>query len=247
MIEKNIQSQLMKKEKILISNMMDKYKTYLKSKKSTYSNFLNPSELSLVVAYLRHNHIPYSIYEPYPFLEKKIIYFGNYDNFVTFYKMVSVKELTHQQVLGTLFSIGLNDNMIGDIFIEKGICYYTNLSKLNSFLEKNLTVIGKEQVKLIKVEEILLEEEHFDCFTVLVNSMRLDNIVSKITSQSRRQVEEMLLEKRIVLNYKEIKSASIVLKENDIISIRRVGKFKIGKQEGFTKKENIILKIYKYR
>ena len=37
-----------------------------------------------------------------------------------------------------------------------------------------------------------------------------------------------------------------MVKENDIISIRKVGKFIIGKEEKRTKKDNIVLSIKKY-
>lgn len=246
MIERNKHNQLTKQDKILISNMIDKYENYKKSGRNTYSNFLNPYELNLVISYFNYYHIQYSIYEPYPFLEKKIIYFGEYDNFVTFYQISAPKELSHSQVLGSLFSIGFNENTIGDIFIEKGICYYTNLTKMNNFLEENLSSVGHQIVKLDKINEINLQENHFESFTILVSSMRLDNIVSKITNKSRSQVGQMFLDKRVLLNYSEVKNTSIFLKENDILSIRKVGKFKIGKQQGITKKENMILEIYKY-
>jgi len=235
-----------KQDKILISNMIDKYEIYKKSGKSTYSNFLNPYELKVVTSYLKHSHIPYSIYEPYSFLEKKIIYFGEYDNFISFYQITAPNELSHKQVLGSLFSIGLNETTIGDIFIEKGICYYTNLTRMNNYLEENLNSIGSQVVELKQIDELILEENHFELFTILVSSMRLDNIISKITSQSRNQVGQMFLDKKILLNYSEVKNTSILLKENDILSIRKVGKFKIGSSQGLTKKENIILEIYKY-
>lgn len=235
-----------KQDKILISSMIDKYEKHKSSGKTTYSNFLNPSELNLVISNLKHLHIPYSIYEPYSFLEKKIIYFGEYDNFITFYQITAPNELSHRQVLGCLFSIGLNENTIGDIFIEKGICYYVNLTRMNNYLEENLRSVGNQIVKLDKISEIVLEEEHFELFTILVSSMRLDNIVSKITSQSRNQAIAMISDDKILLNYSEIKNSSTFLKENDILSIRKFGKFKIGKKQGVTKKENIILEIYKY-
>ena len=56
----------------------------------------------------------------------------------------------------------------------------------------------------------------------------------------------MFLDKMILLNYHEIKNNNTILKEDDILSIRRYGKYKIGKDLGFTKKDNIILEIIKY-
>lgn len=246
MVDKDLNVHYKKDEKILISNIVDKYNQYQKTGKSTCSNFLNSVSLNLVISYLEYKKIPYSIYEPYPFLEKKIIYFGNYEDFVTFYKVKISKNITHSKILGTLFSIGMNENTIGDIIVEDGYFFYTNLTRFNSYLEDNFSFISRELITLEKVSKIELVQEHYKIFTILVSSMRFDTIISKLTSKSRNQVKKLILEKSILLNYKEINNFSINLKENDILSIRKVGKFKIGKSQGLTKKENIILEIFQY-
>ena len=70
MVDKDLNIYYKKDEKILISNIVDKYNQYQKTGKSTCSNFLNSVNLNLVISYLEYKKIPYSIYEPYPFLEK---------------------------------------------------------------------------------------------------------------------------------------------------------------------------------
>lgn len=234
-----------KEDKILLANILDKYKSYQKTGRSVCSNFLNSEKLKLVTNYLNHKKISYSIYEPYPFLEKKIIYFGEYDNFITFYK-AKINDINHSNILGTLFSLGIDDSLIGDIFVEDGYFYYTNLTRMNSFLESNLVLIKNELIKLIKVDEIILNKNHFETTKILVSSMRLDCIVSKLTSKSRSQVNSMILDKLILLNYHEVKNINTILKEDDVLSIRKYGKYKIGKKLGNTKKDNIILEIIKY-
>lgn len=81
----------------------------------------------------------------------------------------------------------------------------------------------------------------------MVSSMRVDIIVSKLANKSRSQVNDLITSKKIFLNYQELKNNSILLKENDILSIRHVGKFKIGTKLGNTKKDNIILEINQYK
>lgn len=68
MVDKDLKTYYTKEEKILISNIIDKYEQYQKTGKSTCSNFLNPVNLNLIILYLEYKKIPYSIYEPYPFL-----------------------------------------------------------------------------------------------------------------------------------------------------------------------------------
>lgn len=235
-----------KKENILISSIMDKYRIYKKDNKSTCTNFLNPSELKLATSYLNSEKINYSIYEPYPFMEKKIIYFGDYEDFVTFYKISISKEITHPNILGTLFSLGLTPNTIGDIFLEEGYFYYTNLSRMNPFLEHNLLTINNERITLNRANEIIIKRKQFEEYTIMVSSLRIDNIISKLASCSRNQALDMIKNKLVLLNYEEEIKAHTILKKDDIISIRRVGKFKIGQEKGCTKKNNLILEIYKY-
>lgn len=235
-----------KNDRILIANVLDKYKSYVKSGKNTCTNFLNNEQLKMITKYLDHKKIPYSIYEPYSFLEKKIISFGKYNNFITFYKVNINSDIKHSNILGTLFSLGLDESLIGDIFVEDGYFYYTNLTRMNSFLETNLVLIKNQVVTLEKVDEILLTKNHLEKTSILVSSMRIDNVISKITSKSRNQVNKMLIDKLVLLNYKEINSNSILLKEGDILSIRKFGKYKIGEKIGFTKKDNIVLEISKY-
>lgn len=240
-----IDSYYKKEDRIIIANILDKYKSYLKTGKSNYSNFLNSETLKIVTQYLNNKKISYSIFEPYPFLDKKIIYFGEYENFVTIYK-INVSDITHQQILGTLFSFGLDDSLIGDIFIEDDCFYYTNLTRMNSFLENHLIMIKNKLLTLTKVDEITLNKNHFETITVLVSSMRIDNIVSKLISKSRGQVNKMILDKMLLLNYKEVNNNNTLLKEGDILSIRKYGKYKIGQDIGFTKKKNMVLEIIKY-
>jgi len=234
-----------KEDKILLANVLDKYKAYEKNGISTYTNFLNMGQARLVSNFLDNKKISYSIFKPYPFLEKVIIYFGEYEDFVTFYK-ASINDITHSQILGTLFSLGFDEGLIGDIFVEDGYFYYTNLTRMNSFLESNLMMIKGELIKPVKTDEIVLNKKHFEDYTILVSSMRLDSVVSRIISKSRNQVNDLILDKMVLLNYAEVNKTNILLKEGDILSIRRFGKYKIGKVVGTTKKDNMVLEIIKY-
>ena len=226
--------------------IQDKYNKYNSTGIDTCSNFLNLEKLKIVTKYLDSKKIEYHIYEPYDFLEKKIIYFGEYLDYVTIYKATIPDKINHSNILGTLFSLGISDDIIGDIFVEDGYFYYTNLTRMNQFIEDNLTRISNYPVKLKRVDEIILNKDHFKELNVLVSSKRLDNVVSKIINKSRRQIDEMIANKEILLNYEEIKNGNKILNDNDILSIRRHGKYKIVCEDGITKRNNIVLKLVKY-
>lgn len=235
-----------KEDKIVLRNVLDKYNKYINYGISTYSNFLNSRELSIVTNYLNSKKIEYSIYPEYDFIEKKIIVFGNYQDYITYYKVNIDNTITHSNILGTLFSLGLNDDMIGDIIVEDGYFYLTSLSRMDEFLNHEFLSIKHKSIKLKKVEDIILEKEHFKSINILVSSYRLDNIVSKITNNSRSIIDRMILDKEITLNYHDIKNSSINLVKGDILSIRRHGKYKVGDNKGLTKKNKFILEVIKY-
>ena len=86
MIEKDKLLTLNKKDRILVSSILDKYRQYQKTQKGVASNFLNPSEMKLVTNYLNYYQIQYSIYDKYHFLEKKIIYLESMNHILLFIK-----------------------------------------------------------------------------------------------------------------------------------------------------------------
>ena len=81
---------------------------------------------------------------------------------------------------------------------------------------------------------------------VLVSSMRVDTRVSKITNTNRLKVNSMIKDNIILVNYNTVKSSSLILKNNDILSIRKYGKYIIKNIIGTTKKNNLVLEIEKY-
>ena len=91
-----------------------------------------------------------------------------------------------------------------------------------------------------------MNKERYQNIEIVVNSLRLDIIVSKLANISRSKALEKIRNHEIHLNFKEQNKSTYLLKKDDILSIRRVGKFKIGKVLNVTKKDKFILEIRKY-
>lgn len=243
--EEIIKKTINKSDKILVSNVLDKYIKNIKTGLDTYTNFLDLREYNLIVNILRRYKIIYKIYKPIPECEKTIVYFGNYNNYVSIYK-INIKEVEHKDVLGILFSIGFNYDTIGDIFIEDNHFYITNLTKLNQYLEINLTMIKNKRIELKKVDSIELTKERFSSFNIVIPSYRIDVIVSKLAHISRNDSLTYLKNKLIFVNYEEVTNSSKFINKGDIISIRKVGKFIISDELSKSKKDNILLEVKKY-
>lgn len=237
-----------KEDKMLIASLLDKYEKYLKTGKEITSNFLTDNEIELFNNRIKKYDIDYHIIEKIKDSDKKIIGFGNLEilkNYITIYHGISNKKIEHKDILGTLFSIGLTHYTIGDIYIDNNEFYLTNLTRLNRFLEDNFTEVKKSTIKLNIVDSIKINKKYLD-LEISVNSLRIDSIISKLSNMSRNDSQDKIKNNDILINSKEINKSTILVKENDIISIRKVGKFKIGKIIGTTKKDKIILEVKKY-
>ena len=233
-----------KEDKIIVSNILDKYIKYNKTNISTYTNFLDQRRLKLVEDTLKYLKIDYNIYINNDYLEKAIIYFGEYEDFITIYQIDGKFE--HKDILGTLFSLGLDYDLIGDIVVEENYAYFTSLTRLNDLIDNNVNMIKNKYIKPKKVNEMIITKDKFNNFNIIISSMRLDCIVSKLANLGRNDAVKYINDGFVLLNYKECKNIKKQVFEGDIISIRKVGKFKIRNEEKKTKKDNILLNISKY-
>lgn len=248
-LKENLIFGLEKSDKMIISNLIDKYYLYEKKKIPSYSNFLDLRVLSLFESRVKNEDISYKIIEKIPDSEKKVVWFGpleDGEDSITLYHGICQNPVRHKDVLGCLFKIGLNTSTIGDIVVEDNEFYFTNLTRINSFVENNLVSIGKQKVTINKVNTITLTKERYQEITIVVNSMRLDTIISRLANVSRNSALNKIKNKEIYVNFQEVIKPTYLLKEQDILSIRRVGKFKIGKILHETRKNKILLEIKKY-
>lgn len=241
MIDKNrlINEISNKDDRILIASLIDKYKKYCVSNKLVSSSFLNEHQELLVRKYIPN--LP--IYKVNEMCSKSII--SKTPDDINILKITPVKDIAHKDVLGCLFSLGLTSSMIGDIFIEEDCIYLTALSRMTNFLIDNLTCIKKIPVKISITDDLVLIKNHLEVFNCFVTSMRLDTIVSSLANISRSKAVFLITSKMVLVNY-QIQTKIKDVRYNDIISIKKVGKFKIGNILLETKKNKKKLEVYKY-
>ena len=189
------------------------------------SNFLSPIEIRYIINILNKRHFKYKIFKPFEESEKNIIYTNKLD--IVVFKIESNKSLTHQEILGSLFSHNLNESFFGDIIIDSN-CYIVALNKIKDYLKNNFIEIGRKNIKLIEVDKCEIEDYQLKFQDIYLNtsSLRIDSIISKIIPTSRAISNEIINNEEVLINYQVIKNKNITLKENDIFSIRKVGKFK---------------------
>lgn len=185
--------------------------------------------------------------------ERRMISFNN--SYGTSFPMKLLKlestskfnQLAHKDFLGGILATGIKRNKIGDLLVKDNVCYVPVHEDIEKFLVLNINKIGNCSCNIKVLEEYdLLPQITFKEEVILVSSLRIDNIVSKLANVSRTKAQVMVDQGSVMLDYVGIRDKSYELKENERVTIKSVGKFIIGTIVGFSKSGKLKINIKKY-
>lgn len=207
--------------------------------------FLNKKDVMALKGKLQKDE--YKIYSPYEDSDKVIFYNKNIPD-VLLYEIKCPSIIRHQDVLGTMFSLQISDEMFGDIIIDNGRYFIYILSLFQNYFESNFTNIKNTPIKLVLLDTDYLSQykRKYEELELIVSSERIDTIISRIINTSRSNIEEKLKNKEILYNEDYLKKLDQKLKVNDTFSIRRIGKFKYKGILRNTKSNHFVVSVYKY-
>ena len=216
-----------------------------KIKSGNNTLFLDQREYKLVTSKLKKHE--YKVYYPYKDSEKVMLYTGNMP-IVKLFKINTAEKIRHQDILGSLFALNIDSSFVGDIVLYNDDYYVYIENNLSTYIKDNLNIIGNKKVVLEEVSLDVLKdyERKYEENEMIVSSLRIDSIVSSIIKSSRSKAIEKIKNKEVIVNYEVMSKNSYLLKENDIFSIRRYGKYKFVGIVKSTKKDNYIVKYLKY-
>ena len=216
----------------------------LKHNQSTF--FLDPKEQLELKKKLKKD--AYQIYMPYPESEKNIFYTTNKPRIIL-YEIISKTPLEHREILGTVFSLNITSELFGDIIINNNHYYIYVLEQIAPFIKSNLLRIKNTNIELKEVPLDTLRDykKEYEKIEIITSSLRIDTVIARLIQTSRPNVIEKMKNKEIILNYDILKNNSYQLKENDVFSIRRFGKYKYIKIIKQTKNSNFIIECHKYK
>lgn len=224
-VEKNI-------EKILSGNstgflsLKDLRDVQSKLKRSDYNIFLPYEEAEKVILYNKK--------EPRVFLVK-----------IGYYEKDSIN---HASILGSLFGLSITSEMFGDIVLWNGEFYVYFLEVIREFIFNNFVMAGNTPIKLSEVDIDFLSDfrREYAMHEIIVSSLRIDTIIARLIGCNRDKVKEMILDKLVIVNGDILNKVSYVLREGDIFSIRRFGKYRFSDIKSTTKKGNFVVIVKKY-
>jgi RNA-binding protein YlmH len=114
-------------------------------------------------------------------------------------------------------------------------------SELPSLTRFENSKISIQEITDIRKKEIKIEE-----ISIIVSSLRLDNVVGELAKTSRNKAVDILKQERVFIDYKnEVKPTKLVV-DGNIITIRGCGKFVIEEIAGSTRSGKYVVVVKKF-
>lgn len=223
------------------------------------TDFLNPREQFILKTIVGYN-AQLEFFGGFTGAERKRAIIASYEESITPYDFgVQVLEveynqkfnkIEHRNLYGTIVNLGLELNVFGDLIHDEQDNWQFLVNQKNAaYVESQMTKVGSVKVNLVekKLGQLLVQTDESTMETILVSSLRLDNVVSSVTKMSRSQVKDQLLQKLIKINWLATQDSNIMVRNSDVISVRHFGRFQIIGEVGETKrgKHRLEIKIWR--
>lgn len=232
--------------------IIDKANGCLKNYDVKYSDFLNPFEVENAKAILNSNdNLKYTIDGGYDESERKIVFiypfYMEYEDISETLRFIQIegnfkfKSISHKDYLGSLLSLGIKREKIGDIIIHENFCQVIVTFDICDFILMNLEKVARNNVKLKEISrsEVLYNPPNYKEVNFTVSSSRIDCIISGMYNISRQESAKLINNEKVQVNYEKIISCSKEIKPGSLISVRGKGRGKITNIGDLTKKGKI--------
>ena len=225
----------------------------------TFSDFLNLNELNILHTTPK-DMFParYETYGGYDLSERQMVAFlpdALYYEYAYPMQVIEVsplnakfsEELSHRDYLGSIMNLGIERCKIGDILVQDNTAAIFVREEIAAYVADSLTRIRHTSIKTtVKEATDILYEPKFEQLKGNVASIRLDSVLSVAFPLSRSKMTPFIENGRVFVNGKLITSNGYHLKENDIISVRGLGRIRFEHVISETKKGRFMISVKKY-
>lgn len=223
------------------------------------TDFLNPYEIRNAISIVNHDKdLKYTLKGGYNGAERSVLFiYPDYYNFeeleigLTYLEVrgnFKFTSISHRDYLGSLLSLGIKREKIGDILVHDDYCQIIVDSDIADFIMFNYNRIKNNKVKVTKIDKVdlLPPDVKFDEKIFSVSSLRLDSIVAGSFNLPRQEAMKLINSGYVKVDYEPIYSVSKNLEEGSIVSVRKKGRFIFDKILGVSKKDKLRVKINKF-
>lgn len=229
------------------------------SHQSKYTEFLTPYEQKVAFSLAEgFDGICASLQGGMEASERKILYlYPDYEedigrDFLSCLKVsgnFNFRRVGHRDYLGSVLSLGIKREMLGDIFVNDDSAYVICLMSMKDYISFHLEKVANVRVKVDVVEwnEVLniLPKGKEKIF--VVNSLRLDSVVAGMFDLSRAQAQKLIDAERVQVDYQIWNHSSKQIEPPSVISAKGYGKGRAEEVIGQTRKDKWRLRTLLYQ
>ena len=157
-------------------------------------------------------------------------------------------DFSHRDVLGSVLGLGLERDVIGDIFVKEKEAYLLCAEHIAAFLTEQLTQVRHTNVVCCIAEADASEfAKEYQEFSRTVSAIRIDAVAAAAFGISRSSAATGISGGKVFINGREITSPAAAVKEQDVISFRGLGKARLKEIGNLTKKGRISVTLERYQ
>lgn len=206
-------------DKMCLSHVLDKIDILNLRGKIEYTDFLDMYQISLVENFLKKiKYEKYILFGGYEDSERKILilYPEKYNNsmieknYTKILKIIRIElpeeeygKYSHRNYLGGIIKLGLKREKVGDILVSQDGADIIVVNDFAQILSKELHSLTRFENSNILIEEIYnlrKKEIKIEEVSIIVPSLRLDNIVSDLSKTSRSKASQIIEQERVFIN-----------------------------------------------
>ena len=253
-------------EKVLCARVQDMFRKCNCESVPVFSDFLSDREKAIVLEKSREIGVTDSLkfYGGYSDAERTVAgFFPDYCAYMDTHELYEefpievlkiecsgFREHNHRDFLGSVLGLGIERTVIGDIVVgEKGYsCTMIVHKKISDFLLENFKFVGRDGIRVSLSTRASLDNigKNFEIICGTVAGFRADAILSEILNISRDKSVRLIEGGFVTINHMEINSKSEQISENDIITVRGHGKYRLSKIGTSNRKGRIRFEVEKF-
>ena len=242
----------------IISRVIDLHERAQSKNVLTFTDFLTPSEVALLIPKLPTGDIQIVPFGGYSESERKKIFFlpeylspadeTVFDSVSAIKCSAPFSSLTHRDYLGALLSLGIKRSCIGDILVFEQEAIIIIDTKLVPFISENLTHIGHGGVSCAEIScgNIVPPPQKYHEIQKTVASLRADSVFAVAFNLSREKAADLIRNGLCTVDWIPVQSPSDSVSENAVLSARGFGRAKLAFVGGTSKKGRIFISVHIY-
>lgn len=256
MVNDNVYQHFRKSEASFIDQADEWIETASQQYRPYLTDYLDPRQQYIVHSLLgTHNDIKYHSFGGYASAERqRVLLAPDYlDPTVDDYEIQVITvnypskfaDLTHSQIMGTLFNMGLQTQVFGDIIGDGLTWQFFTEKSIATYVIDQIDHMGRIKVHLepTALSQIIVPNNDWQDENDLASSMRLDAIVATVYHISRQRAKLLIDNQKVKLNWQICDKPDTEIAVSDVISVRGFGRIQLSSIEGQTRKDKYRLAL----